>query len=82
MLNKYLKGWEPVRARDWILTFAFPIVGLIAEAATNWDANTGWFGLGAGIVLRLTTAQVRSRTTSMAKLDAAGIDTTPLHELN
>lgn len=79
-LDSYIDGFEPVRLRDWVLTIALPFIGLIAEAVTDWDTGTGWFGLGAAIVLRLSTRSVRNRTTSMAKLDAKGIDTTPLYD--
>lgn len=65
-IDRYLSGLEPVRLRDWLLAVAFPVVGVIIEAITDWDTQTGWFGLGAGILLRLTTRPVRERVSPVA----------------
>lgn len=68
-LDRYTRGLEPVRLRDWSLAVAFPLVGVVAEAITDWDTATGWYGLAAGVVLRLTTRSVRERVTPVKTLD-------------
>lgn len=78
-LEAYRRGFEPVRARDWALTVVLPLVGVLAAALTDWDAQTGWMGLVAGIIVKLSTGTVRKRTTAVAKLEAKGIDTAPLY---
>lgn len=71
--NKYLAGFEPVRLIGWATAALVTAASVIEQVTDSYDEDTGWMGLGFGIVVAVSTELQRRRVTPVKALDASNI---------